>query len=430
MTEIIGTDLNDELLGTLLGDRILGLDGDDLVEGLFGSDTLVGGNRNDSIAGSAFSISKLLRFNENNDGPRIDDLTLIPQDLGDLIRGGNGNDTIAGGQGDDTIRSGPGDDLIYGGDFFNGSVITPVDIATDLETIDRPPIDDIPFPPVNDGDDLIFAGSGNDIIYGGSGSDTVRGGLGDDVIVGNAPLSRVTPLPLDPGLELPLIPFIDDLGDELRGGGGDDTISGASGADTIIGGTGDDSIDGGIGADSLKGNAGQDKIDASAGNDTVRGGIGDDQLSGGAGNDQIIAGQGSDILIGVDTTSDAPGQLERDTFVGGRGNDRFVLGDVNNVYYDDSQVRFIQAPPANEPPPSYGLITDFELDQDVIQLNSSVDYELREIDLSGDAFGLGIFFDADRQTETGAEQLIGIIQSDDDLSELTFHASGPVTELR
>ena len=150
----------------------------------------------------------------------------------------------------------------------------------------------------------------------------------------------------------------------------------------------------------------------------------------GAGNDQIIAGQGSDILIGVDTTSDTPGQLERDTFVGGSGGDRFVFGDINNVYYDDSQVRFIQAPPANEPPPSYGLITDFELEQDVIQLNSSVDYELREIDLSGDAFGLGIFFDADQQTETGAEQLIGIIQSDDDLSELTFHASGPVTELR
>ena len=354
------------------------------------------------------------------------DLILLPFDLGDFILGKKGNDTIAGSLGDDTIRSGPGGDLVYGGD-------PPRLLGVNLEETFTLPLP-IPGPfPLDDGNDRIFAGAGNDTVYGGSGADTIRGGIGNDIIMGGSPGLKF-PIPLF-GHELPTDlgprpPLIDDLGDELRSGAGNDTVTGGSGADTVFGGAGDDSVMGGIGADGLNGNTGNDTIDGGTGDDTIRGGFGNDVLTGGLGDDHVIGGQGDDTLTGVDASTENPGQLARDTFTGGLGQDRFILGDANTIFYDDSQVQFIQPPPANEPPPSYGLITDFQLGLDVIQLNGSVSYALRAVELSGDAFGLGIYFDADRQEVTGAEQLIGIIQSDDDLTGLTRQTSDSITELR
>ena len=426
MNKIIGTAQRDQLIGTSLDDIILGLGGDDIIEGGLGSDTLNGGNGNDSIAGSAFPLPAPILPPIVDDGPETDELTLVPIDLGDLIKGGKGNDTIAGGQGDDTIRSGVGDDLVYGGEAPRLPGIEPIAIGIEIP---------FPFPippfPLDDGADRIFAGAGNDTIFGGSGSDTVLGGQGNDLIVGGSPpvAFPLRPVEIEDIIIDPNVPVFDDLGDQLRGGGGADTLLGGSGADTLFGGNGDDSINGGIGADWLHGNAGADTLKGESGNDTVRGGIGDDILFGGVGNDQVIGGSGDDSLTGVNASIENPGQLERDTFTGGRGSDRFILGDAKQVFYDDSQIRFIQAPPANEPPPSYGLITDFELGQDVIQLNGAEQYELRKVDLSGDAFGLGIYFNANTETK-GAQQLIGIIQSDDDLSGIVIQTAGDIAEIR
>lgn len=434
MNEMIGTKLNDKLLGTLSADRILGLDGDDTIEGSSGRDTLNGGNGNDSISGNTFPLVAPRPIDPIQpiiNGSAIEDLILRPFDIGDSILGGQGNDTIAGSLGNDTIRSGSGNDLVYGGDPPQILGIKPDPVITRSVSDDGPTLPTpIPFP-LDDGNDRIFAGSGDDTVYGGSGADTVRGGSGNDLIIGNGPglTFPIRPIKNQPD-QILRPPQIDDLGDDLRGGAGNDKISGASGADTVLGGGGDDFVNGGIGNDLLNGNTGSDKIDGGAGNDTVNGGGGDDKLIGGFGNDKVRGGRGNDILTGASSASANPGQLERDTFMGGAGGDRFILGDAKRVYYDDSQVRFVQASPADQPPPSYGLITDFQLGQDVIQLNGSEKYELREVKLSEAAFGLGIYFDADRQGDNGPEQLIGIIQSDDDLTKLTMRPGEGITELR
>ena len=423
MPDLIGTEKNDSLLGTTNPDRIFGLAGDDTIEGGASSDTLNGGKGNDSITGNVFPLTRP----DPIDFPTPqtpDEAILIPIDLGDLISGGQGNDTIAGGLGDDTIRGGSDNDLIYGGDAPHGVGIIPFDV------VPQAPIP-IPFP-ANDGNDLIFAGSGDDTVYGGSGADTIRGGSGNDLIIGGNQGLAIPLLPPQgvPTLDTPtFLPEINDLGDELRGGRGDDSIRGGSGSDTISGGTGDDEITGGIGADAVKGNAGNDSLNGGIGDDTIRGGIGDDEIIGGTGNDEIIGGSGKDILVGVDANSKKPGQQERDTFTGGSGADRFILGDETSVFYDDSDVPPTKPPIENLPLPSFGLITDFQLGLDVIQLNGAESYKLQKVDLSGDAFGIGIYFDPNQQGNADSAQLIGIIQSDDNLEALTFQTVGSIIEL-
>ncbi|NER32134.1 MAG: calcium-binding protein, partial [Symploca sp. SIO1C4] len=163
------------------------------------------------------------------------------------------------------------------------------------------------------------------------------------------------------------------------------------------------------------------------GNDTLRGGLKDDFLLGGSGQDNLVGGRGDDILIGVNPSQQQPGQLERDTLTGGAGEDIFILGDTLNIYYDDSQARFIVAPSPNEPPPSYALITDFEVGEDVIQLKGSIEYQLEDVDLANDVSGLGIFFDADGFEGNGFEQLIGIIQSEQSLDGLQINVGRAIT---
>lgn len=145
--------------------------------------------------------------------------------------------------------------------------------------------------------------------------------------------------------------------------------------------------------------------------------------------DTLRGGQGNDILIGVSPSDEQPGQLERDTLIGGNGSDTFILGDPNQVYYDDSQIRFIVQPPPTEPPPSYGLIVDFHPGQDIIQLKGAIEYELRDVDLPNGVAGVGIFFDADQFVGNGAEQLIGIIQSQQSLDSLQINTGRALTTI-
>ena len=99
---------NDTLVGSGLGQIIDGGDGDDTIDGLGGNDTLTGGAGNDSIKGSGGN---------------------------DSIDGGGGNDSIDGGGGDDTLTGGAGNDSIMGGegydtvDFADGNAAVHVDLA-------------------------------------------------------------------------------------------------------------------------------------------------------------------------------------------------------------------------------------------------------------------------------------------------------------
>jgi hypothetical protein len=74
-----------------------------------------------------------------------------------------------------------------------------------------------------------------------------------------------------------------EVGAEIHGGCGNDTLTGGDGRDDIYGDGGDDTIDGAAGDDWLHGGSGNDVIYGSEGNDFVSGNGGLDRLVGGPG---------------------------------------------------------------------------------------------------------------------------------------------------
>jgi Ca2+-binding RTX toxin-like protein len=289
-----GGDGNDTIFTGDDADLITGGAGNDSIDAGFDDDTVYGGADNDTIIGS--------EGNDLIDGGDGDDLIFggldlsfpdalnIPDDAGDLrpenngdsITGGAGNDTIYGQDDNDTIDGGTGADLIYGG-------------------VDN---------------DSLRGGAGNDTLYGGQGNDTIDGGAGDDTVNG------------------------DEGNDILSGSDGNDAIFGGTGNDTMDGGFQDDSLYGGAGADVLGGDAGNDLLDLGAdgsapdafgdaaygGNDRdtfVHVGAGD-VVFGGAGGDDFdvlnLRGAGPYRLVDVVTDSDGNGIDGRVEFLDGSGN--------------------------------------------------------------------------------------------------------------
>ncbi|NEP17342.1 MAG: beta-propeller fold lactonase family protein [Leptolyngbya sp. SIO4C1] len=166
--------------------------------------------------------------------------------------------------------------------------------------------------------------------------------------------------------------------------------------DLLKAGRGNDTVFGGGGNDDLRGQGGNDKLIGEVGDDTLRGNSGHDVLIGDLGSDVLMGGHGDDLLIGAQVTSLTPGQGEVDTYRGGKGADTFVLGDALSVHYDDGDALSMGFA-------DYGLIKDFQLEQDVIRLHGSADrYELGSV--QGDT---AIFYQAADQ----AAELIGIIRN-------------------
>ena len=115
-----------------------------------------------------------------------------------------------------------------------------------------------------------------------------------------------------------------------------------------------------------------------------------------SGNDNISGGDGPDTLIGVDPDSARPGEGEIDILEGGRGPDTYVLGDKENVYYAEEELR------------DYAIIRGFRR-EDVIQLNKGFDYQFdSDITLFGKE-GTGIFL-------KDTEELIGFVEGTSNLS--------------
>ena len=78
-----------------------------------------------------------------------------------------------------------------------------------------------------------------------------------------------------------------NIGNSLKGGKGNDTISGNNGPDFVLGGAGNDAVRGGSGDDTLKGQGGKDNIRGAGGADDIFGGKGKDFCDGGGGSDLI-----------------------------------------------------------------------------------------------------------------------------------------------
>jgi Ca2+-binding RTX toxin-like protein len=262
------------------------------------------------------------------------DDTILALAGNDRISGGDGDDLINAGEGNDTVDGDAGDDDITGGD----------------------------------GNDVLNGGDGNDIIFGDSnegfsfGNDTISGGRGRDRIFGNAGDDQISG---DEGND------IIDAGDGfdfVSGGSGNDRIFGGFGSDTLNGDAGNDQLNGGDGFDTLNGGDGRDYLFGGTEDDTLNGDAGADTLEGGAGFDFLNGGDGNDRLIGVDSRNArfGFGVFEIDTLTGGAGRDTFVLGDATRVYYDDGN-------PRSTGENDYALITDFNSEEDFIQLNGSAD---------------------------------------------------------
>lgn len=104
-------------------------------------------------------------------------------------------------------------------------------------------------------------------------------------------------------------------------------------------------------------------------NDSLTGGAGNDTIIGGLGSDTLNGGAGNDLLTGVSPTSTKPGQGERDVLIGGTDYDTFALGNSATVYYDDGVTNNLGLG-------DYGVIRDFVLGQDQIQLSAGKSYRI------------------------------------------------------
>lgn len=182
----------------------------------------------------------------------------------------------------------------------------------------------------------------------------------------------------------------------------EDTFNGTASGELYAGLDDDDLIRGNGGDDHLSGNRGDDTIFGGTGQDILMGQRGDDDLYGGLGNDTIHGGRGDDVLVGVDPSAVNPGEGEIDILTGGFGADEFHLGDALGAYYTSSTGIV-----------SYALITDFDITQDVIQLQgSAADYQLGTPAGTGFPTGIGIY--------RGATELIAIVQG---VTSLNFSSS-------
>lgn len=363
-----------------------------------------------------------------------------------VMRGDSGNDILAGRQGNDTLFGGGrgGDDQLYGGD---GADILNGESGNDTLWADASPFNvGAEIVPAKD---TLNGGPGNDILWLGYGGDVGNGGDGSDTyhVVAESALYETSSADVDSvfslidftlpenfenlTLEQVMKPGTGATGFSLRGPNGTivnasvftveytgahrgdgnaaanvltandlgNELYGYGGADTLVGGKGNDRLDGGTGHNVLKGGAGDDtyiiafgsddEIEelANQGTDTVRsatswnlganvenltllgtldlngggnplanriiGNSGDntldaqfsnpkkvvaDYLDGGAGNDTLLAGPGADILIGGSGTDELQGGFGDDTYFVDRPEDVVIDtgGKKDHVYASGS----------------------------------------------------------------------------------------------
>ncbi|HVI33393.1 calcium-binding protein [Phenylobacterium sp.] len=290
---------NDYIEGSGL---LLGEDGADvIVAGTSGVNSVRGGDGDDRITASSLSsqggvagAENLIWGDQGNDvlislSPERDELfggvgddTIQSQGnrlgVGDLLDGGDGNDslaafaggnTLSGGEGNDTLSGGPGASRLEGGV----------------------------------GIDLLTGGTGADFLFGGDGGDTISDPGGQNVIDG--------------------------------GGGGDHITVSGPGAGTVAAGDGDDTVtavdshtvEGGLGNDKLTGGS---RISGDAGDDTLAAGAASTVLDGDAGLDSLLGNTGNDTLSGGDDADTLSGGRGADALSGGAGADVFVFGAGDN----------------------------------------------------------------------------------------------------
>lgn len=262
---------------------------------------------------------------------------------GDVLRGGDGNDSISGQFGDDGIEGGNGLDNIAGGP-GNDVIFGDGPLTSD-------PGSDLIFG--NDGDDFIVGGGGRDGLIGGPGRDTfsyLRGDAPPPIPTSADPNERTRETIFDfvigedridlRGVDLSLledveilqsnatsvvIRFADNQVQLINFDDGDQILStdnfifeslvriGTAGNDNLVGGDGDDRLEGLAGNDTLYGRFGVDTIDGGSGTDVAivldLGGatfngdevdVGNIRVDGGSASGELFTRDGIKTLIDVE----------------------------------------------------------------------------------------------------------------------------------
>ena len=358
-TEDDDTMTADDAGQTLLGfggdDMLFGGSGDDQIYGGDGVDTLYGGDGDDTLAaeeslGQANASNNFLYGGAGNDyllsgggadildGGDGDDDFISTSLVGATLIGGNGNDRMEGSVegGDDIFIGGAGDDIMYDwGDSFGTD---DHDIAifsgkfSDYIIYEPAPADQL-YGSDNYGLELRVEDTrgidGNDIIWGIDALEFTDGVYSLDFIAGTG---AFIPFVVS-GTASDDVIVADDIGQTLKGWGGNDTLIGGLGEDVLRGGGGNDNIDAGGGNDEVFGDDGHDIISTGAGNDTANGGSGDDDITLGAGNDFAEGGNGNDHIIGDQGNDQLYGNRGVDTLEGGEGDDVLNGGYGNDILY-------------------------------------------------------------------------------------------------
>ncbi len=317
------------VLGSVVdgNNRLSGDSGADLIFGGREPDTIYGGSQDDLI----FTGVKLTGAAGADD-----------QTGGDWANAGSGADTLYGSEGSspspigkDTLRGGSGNDLITGGDETSpGDLIIG---GNGDDTINAEGGDDTVRG--NAGADSILGGTGDDCLRGDAGDDTIQGGDGDDAISGNKGADS-------------LLGEADN--DDLTGGPGDDILDGGTQQDTLHGGRGADTLTGGdTSADNIDGGPETDVLfentdanftltDTGLTNDDVP--VTDtlarieqavwDHTAGTTNTYWKGSGfSGSQTLIGGDTNESIVGGTGKDLIIGGEGLDTIEGGDDDDLLF-------------------------------------------------------------------------------------------------
>ena len=196
---------------------------------------------------------------------------ILGNNVGNILKGMNGNDRILGGAGNDKLYGGSGNDRSYGQ-------------------------------------------AGNDSLYMDAGNDTLDGGSGTDWLYVTGSANSVVNLATTTGQNT---------------GYGTDIIKSIEHAS---GGKGVDKFYGTTGNNTLKGNNGNDILQGKNGNDNLQGGNNNDKLYGGNNNDKLYGGNGNDKSYGQAGNDSLYMDAGNDTLDGGTGTDwLYVTGSTNSV---------------------------------------------------------------------------------------------------
>ena len=353
---IEGSDFDDHITVTTMGfngefTQIFGLGGNDhLVAGYY-TNNLFGGDGNDILDARG---SQYLYTVDGGDG---DDTIYTRGGLGEVTKGGAGNDIIhAGGE----IYGDAGNDKIFILDSFYSRDVHGGDGD---DEITAPATGYYPTNTI-----VLYGDAGNDRLTGGTANDSFDGGTGNDVIVGGG--ETISGIGFDGDRAI----YSGNIADyavsrdsatgivtvvDLRAGSpdGTDTLDGieilsfANGSyliDIVLAGlaTGEANFEGGDGADIFRGSEAANIADGKGGDDILQGNGGDDILAGGNGIDRIEGGDGNDRLhadavLGSFSAPQSSGghlapQLDRgtaiDTLLGGSGNDIISAGYGDQIY--------------------------------------------------------------------------------------------------